>query len=110
MKTKGLPVDIYKSSLGDCTNKGISSDKTELILTRWEIAGHMIDCPKLFTGDETNSVEIIENVPGHHCAVPLVHPKNMVGPMFGGHFAYSSDSRFPFKYPVPIHDRFEFLI
>lgn len=27
--------------------------------------------------------------------------------MFGGDFAYSSDSRFGFDYPLPIHDRHE---
>jgi hypothetical protein len=108
MKTQGLPVYVYRSSLGDCTNRGISSDKEELILTRWESGGHMINCPQLFSGDETNSVQIIENVPGHHCAIPFVHPEGTIGPMFGGNFLYTSDSRFPLMYPVPIHDRFEF--
>ncbi len=28
-------------------------------------------------------------------------------PMFGGHFIYSSDSRFPTMSPLPVHDRFE---
>ena len=27
--------------------------------------------------------------------------------MFGGNFVYTSDSRFPSDYPIPIHDRFE---
>lgn len=36
-----------------------------------------------------------------------VQPGNAVGPMFGGNFVYSSDSRFPFDYPLGIHDRFE---
>jgi hypothetical protein len=30
-----------------------------------------------------------------------------VGPMFGGNFVYTSDSRFPNKYPIPVHDRWE---
>jgi hypothetical protein len=33
--------------------------------------------------------------------------KQANGPMFGGNFISSSDSRFPFHYPLPIHDRFE---
>ena len=32
---------------------------------------------------------------------------NKTGYMFGGNFAYSSDSRFPFDYPLGIHDREE---
>jgi len=27
--------------------------------------------------------------------------------MFGGNFIYTSDSRFPNKYPIAIHDRYE---
>ncbi len=27
--------------------------------------------------------------------------------MFGGTFAYTSDSRFPYEYPIHIHDRYE---
>lgn len=32
---------------------------------------------------------------------------NLLGPMFGGQFIYSSDSRFPSDQPIHIHDRFE---
>jgi hypothetical protein len=30
-----------------------------------------------------------------------------LGPMFGGNFIYSSDSRFPSDAPIRIHDRYE---
>lgn len=40
--------------------------------------------------------------------VPLgVHGKPVIGRMFGGHFAFSCDSRFPSDTPIPIHDRQE---
>lgn len=37
------------------------------------------------------------------------HPAGCVGPMSGGNFLYSCDSRFRemFPYPIPAHDRFE---
>ena len=108
-------VEVYRDSLGDCTAFGISSKAKNLILVSAELPRKCTDIihskiskmPELFSGDETNSVKIIENVPGHFCAVPLIYPKGMIGPMFGGNFIYTSDGRFPFSYPIPIHDRFE---
>ena len=48
----------------------------------------------------------------HFFAEPLEKPKNVVGPMFGGNFCYTSDSRLyrfggDYHLPIPIHDRFE---
>lgn len=45
----------------------------------------------------------------YYHAEPIDQPSGMVGPMFGGNFCYSSDSRFReiCQYPIPIHDRFE---
>ena len=40
-------------------------------------------------------------------AEPVDKPEGKVGPMFGGNFIYTSDSRFPNDYPIPVHDRFE---
>ena len=31
----------------------------------------------------------------------------LCGPMFGGAFIWSSDSRFPSRQPIPVHDRYE---
>lgn len=48
-------------------------------------------------------------------ALPLLpKPKGMIGPMFGGNYAYAYEREFP-RYstlpnrsvPIPIHDRFE---
>jgi len=38
-------------------------------------------------------------------AVPYDQPDGRA--MFGGTFIFTSDSRFPSKYPIPLHDRFE---
>ncbi len=42
-------------------------------------------------------------------AEPVNQPSGMNGPMFGGTFIYSCDSRFRdmCPYPIPLHDRFE---
>lgn len=103
MKTKGLLVHVYTDGGADCTNNGISSKNKTLILNR-------SNSP--FEGDETNSVELHSKVINgnvYNYVTPLheIWPSNAVGPMFGGNFIYSSDSRFPAKYPIPIHDRFE---
>lgn len=55
--------------------------------------------------------QVVENAHGHFC-LQKAHPSfeeehEMVGPMFSGNFAYTSDSRFPANYPLPIHDRYE---
>ena len=110
METKGLLVEVYTAFDGvDCTAGGISSGKQHLILESYVDSGgceRQMNAP--FTGDETNTVRVVVgNISGYVKAVPIKTPKGMVGPMFGGNFIYSSDSRFPYKYPVPIHDRFE---
>ena len=103
MKTKGLSCEVYRNDLGDCTNGGISSTHKSLIIDK-------TDGP--FEGDAANSVKIeVKNFNGYEYkyVVPVNQPEGMCGPMFGGNFIYSSDSRFAkiSKYPLPIHDRFE---
>lgn len=101
MKTTGLIVDVYRNSSSDCTANGLSSKQNTLILIG-------IDGP--FEGDEKNSVKLVTRwLSGrwYYHAEPLVKPEGMIGPMMGGNFIYTSDSRFPADYPIPLHDRFE---
>lgn len=102
MKTRGLVCNVYRSSHGyDCTNNGISSIQNVLILDG-------LDGP--FEGTEENSVKLVKRQFSHgeHVHVEPIIPKSTgIGPMFGGNFLYTSDSRFPMKYPIPIHDRYE---
>lgn len=110
MKYKGLSVQVYKSPLGDSTAGGISANKDSLILTSIEDTnGIEISINAPFEGDETNTVKIVPgHLPGYWRAIPVNSKKSgMIGPMFGGNFIYCSDSRFPLKAPVPIHDRYE---
>jgi hypothetical protein len=106
METKGLLVNVFRNANGyDCTANGISLKNNSLILI-----GDGVNC-QVFEGNENNTVKLLKkNVGGNDYiyAVPLLErPENSVGPMFGGNFIYCSDSRFPSKQPIPIHDRFE---
>lgn len=104
----GLHVDIYKCNLGDCTNGGISSKAHELCLVN--VPGPFepnkkIPAALLVEGNLRNSAKI----------VPLKETRKGKWFMFGGNFAYSSDSRFcdtveklqGTSSPVAIHDRTE---
>lgn len=112
METKGLMVDVlthkpYLKQNVDCSANGISSKNDTLILIDEENENFC----KVFEGDETNTVKIVRREIGGrkyiHCTPITERPKNCNGPMFGGNFIYSSDSRFPNDYPIPIHDRYE---
>lgn len=102
---KSLMVSVYKDSNGgDSTNDGISSKYNDLYLIGEGVSG-----PSESKDEQT--VKLVKrNFPwGDYIHVePLIQPEKGKSPMFGGNFIYSSDSRFPSKYPIPIHDRFEF--
>ena len=107
METQGCSVNVYKDGSNyDCTANGITSKHDNLILI--DENGGNYDCPHM--GSFENTVKLVKrDLWGKEYlhAEPLVKPKGMVGPMFGGNFIYTSDSRFPSSYPIPVHDRFE---
>ena len=99
---KGLLVSIYDSKdLGNCSNHGISATHSKAVLTGPGI-------PEIFKPhDDAPEVELHTGNLGHGFkAVPAKHGAG-IGPMFGGAFIYSSDSRFPSKQPIALHDRWE---
>ena len=102
---KGLSVEIYRNSLGDCTNNGLSSKAKNLVLV-----GEEIDGPVTITNDEDCLVLVhLEDYYGVPYSVAI--PKSIVESgkrsMFGGNFCYTSDSRFPLDNPIKIFDRVE---
>lgn len=109
---RGLIVNVFESkSIGNCSNNGVSSRYKELILIPND---YCPDIPKLFhSEDEHKLIHIIgrrigERVYYHAESVNKLKGNEMKnGPMFGGTFIHTSDSRFPFDYPIPLHDRFE---
>ena len=100
-----LTAEVYRSSLGDCTNNGISSYAREL---------YILDTQKgPFEPDDIRQCVYIEKreIMGReyvNCK-PAYCRKHWY--MMGGNFLYTSDSRFKditgISYPIAIHDRYE---
>lgn len=103
-ENKGLMCDIYESkSIGNCSAGGISEQCKEVVLI-WD------GCPEIFASREgMPAVKLVKReLWGKeylHCEP--IQRRSGVGPMMGGTFVYSCDSRFPSKYPIPLHDRWE---
>jgi hypothetical protein len=113
-KLKGLNVDVLKHqrdgkwSTSDCTNGGVTSKRNEFILVGGGIEGPFevkegepyLELRSMGSGDRL-----------YYYAVPVTgeDKSHMAGPMFGGNFVHTSDSRFSkvCLYPIPVHDRYE---
>jgi len=108
----GMTVSVFRWGLGDCTNNGVSAVAGSLCVVN--VPGPFNPSPAL------PAVELVEGPGGRgHVILRPVEAKNpgMVGPMSGGNFGYSSDSRFSEAIQkltgsrhygaVSIHDRYE---
>lgn len=98
---RGLRCYIYRPAHGDCSNGGLSGRVNEVTLVGDGI-------PRIFapTADAPD-VELGSILGSLHARPAGGVVPGMVGPMFGGCFIYSSDSRFPSSAPIALHDRFE---
>jgi hypothetical protein len=108
----GLLVEVYRHNLGaDCTNGGVSRQAMWLLVEN-------INGPHS-TVKDAPIVRLERHL--HYSNYPIIRPvdadgRSIIG-MFGGNFAYTSDSRFnsavrkisgqEFGFPVAIHDRVE---
>ena len=95
---------VYKNSLGDCTNDGLTSKYDNLDLYYGQLDNEAID--KL----AEDSLILIERVlwgKQANYAVPVEIYKSGRHSMAGGNFIYTSDSRFPSDSPISVHDRVE---
>lgn len=108
MERRGLLVFVYRSDLGDCTAGGVTAKGKSLKLVDQEIKapfrveeGEVYLELERFYSQGRILFRAIPMVDGHK-----VYTKEGVT-MFGGNFIYTSDSRFPSDYPIPVHDRFE---
>lgn len=100
--TKGLYCEIYKNHYGDCSNGGLSHQHDAVCLM----------CSNgVFTPDDNHPAVYLRyrDVGGktYVNAVPDDALENKTWYMMGGCFIWTSDSRFPAEYPVPLHDRVE---
>lgn len=98
---KGLVVNIYRTNY-DCTNGGATSSNDRAILV-----GN--DIPELF---ESHGRPVLKVVRRKIAGQEYIHAEPVDNPfgrhrMFGGNFIYTSDGRFPNRYPIPVHDREE---
>jgi hypothetical protein len=91
----------------DSTNNGVSGKVNELLMV-------VPDGYITITEENIDEVVNLEITPqGWRRAIPLRLPDNVekrIGPMMGGNFIYTSDSRFSKLnngLPIPIHDRYE---
>jgi hypothetical protein len=108
----GLSISIYRWGLGDCTNGGESAEVESVCV---------VNVPGPFEPRGNQPAFKLVKGPGgrgHAILHPVEEKKaGMVGPMFGGNFGYSSDSRWseavreitgsPHYGAVAIHDRYE---
>ena len=109
---KGLTVHVLRNTIGDCTNNGVTSNKDCFLLVDSLLDG-------LYSPKENEVYlklvrrNIYINEPDFIHAIPMINGKPLnegKSSMFGGNFIYCSDSRISElnRYPIPVHDRFEF--
>lgn len=124
MEARGILVYVLRNAaLADCTNGGESSrfDRFTLVGVIEETLGELsparpiADAPHYPTKNAPPVVAVHRHVGGTEDGGRYwtIYPADdegrpdRAGRMFGGNFAYSSDSRFPGRYPISIYDRKE---
>ena len=99
---------LRPGDLSDCTNGGLSSRHTRIVIVGPDGPVAPTDLPEKLPV----FVLVERNIGGQ----PYIHVEpeerpvdSHVGPMEGGNYVHSTDSRWRrlFPYPLPIHDRFE---
>ncbi len=100
-----LNCNIYKGPHGDCSNGGISSKHDSVLLStdpeNDKLEDQSLPVVKLITRWKGISNEYV------HAEPVEPEPENVLPYMASGCFIYTSDSRFPANYPIPLHDRME---
>ena len=106
----GLNVEVFRWGLGDCTNGGESAEVESVCVVN--VGG------PFNPGPDRPAFELVQGPGGQgHAILRPVKSREGIGPMFGGNFGYSSDSRFSEAIQeltgsrhygaVHIHDRYE---
>lgn len=111
---KGLHCSIFESKgHGNCSANGISARAKYVTLCPDYNAGFGCGIPELFNADLNAPAVVLRSIRvsedyEHIYAVPVELVEHGSGGwMFGGTFIYTSDSRFPARHPIPLHDRIE---
>ena len=109
MDKKGIIVSILQAKgEGNSSNDGLSARHQKALLVGENILKVFeasLDLPAV-----TIQVKLVYER-RYYYAVPLDEDGEPLDKRFrvmnGGCFIWSSDSRFPFRYPIPLHDRLE---
>lgn len=116
-----LPCHVYKDSLGDCTNGGVSAKFDSLYLCRDYVteedvleyckANNCLDEVERFVKCETRSLFGGTRIYKDIVLVYEGNRKDTLGGMSGGNLLYTCDARWEeitgCPYPLSIHDRYE---
>ena len=105
MKIRAMSYNVYKPNYGSCSNNGITNRYHEILVE------HPEGCKLLDSDNLPENFCILDKRyllgKWHYRFIPKHLKESGKWVMFGGCFAYASDSRFEFDYPIPIHDRVE---
>lgn len=99
---------VFKHSLGDCTNNGLTSKVNNV-----DLYSEVTEQDYEFLNGLDEDVLILvkrgsfQGRPLGDIAVPWSIYKVGRHSMAGGNFVYTSDSRFPAEAPISVHDRVE---
>jgi hypothetical protein len=96
---------VLRNSLGDSTANGLTSKVNQVDLHY----GDTVDLADLDNIPDDELVLVERQLFGKEAwyAVPAGIYKSNKHSMFGGNFIHTSDSRFPGRAPIPVHDRVE---
>ena len=107
---KAIMLNVYRDNIGDCTNGGASGKWDDLYLAHPQGFIEVDD-------DDERLFKVGTTAFGNPVLEPVHQPSGLLGPMFGGNYGATSDSRFSeairmatgrdFYGALPIHDRFE---
>ena len=96
---------VLRNALGDSTANGLTSREDSIILHH----GQDVDLADLTLIPDDELVLVERELFGKPAwyAKPAGLLKSNTHSMFGGNFIYTSDSRFPSRAPIQVHDRVE---
>ncbi len=114
-EARGLFVSLFGSDCTLPTDPTNGKDSAVILHVDCDVFSPSIDAPALvLIKDQTGRVgpgklNVHRNGQVYRVrAVPVdAEGKPRTDGMFSGQFVYSSDARFPFENPVPVHGRFE---
>jgi hypothetical protein len=103
---RGLHCGILENkNIGNCSNGGISSKVNAVTVILTDRDTHVFE-PSV----DAPAVKIIHRViagKDYYHAEPIEPARGNGWYCFGGCYITTSDSRFPFRYPIALHDRQE---